>query len=145
MRTARRDEDLAHLLSQAERRVTERLSAALEAEGLTLAQWRVLTLLSDGTGHPMAEAAEFAMLPAPTLTKVIDRMVSLNLVYRRPDLRDRRRVLIYSSARGRRLHQRLVRDLAPAVRVLGNPGDDQDAAELARLLLRILERHQENR
>jgi MarR family transcriptional regulator, organic hydroperoxide resistance regulator len=140
METARRDEDLAHLLSQAERRVTERLSAALEAAGLTLAQWRVLTLLSDGTGHPMAEAAEFAMLPAPTLTKVVDRMVSLNLVYRRPDLRDRRRVLIYSSARGRRLHQRLVRDLGPTVQVLGNPADDQDAAELARLLLRILER-----
>ena len=142
METARREEDLAHLLSQAERRVTERLSAALEAEGLTLAQWWVLTLLSDGAGHPMAEAAEFAMLPAPTLTKVVDRMVSLNLVYRRPDLRDRRRVLIYSSARGRRLHQRLVRDLGPAVQVLGNPADDQDAAELARLLLRILERPQ---
>ena len=68
MRVDRRDEDLAHLLSQAERRVTERLSARLEAEGLTLAQWRVLSLLSDGTGHTMTEAAEFAMLPAPTLT-----------------------------------------------------------------------------
>ncbi|HWD47771.1 MAG TPA: MarR family transcriptional regulator [Actinomycetota bacterium] len=140
METARRDEDLAHLLSQAERRVTERLSAALEAEGLTLAQWRVLSLLSDGTGHPMSEAAEFAMLPAPSLTKVVDRMVSLNLVYRRPDLRDRRRVLIYSAARGRRLYQRLARALGPAVRVLGDMADGQDAAQLARLLLRILER-----
>jgi DNA-binding MarR family transcriptional regulator len=139
MRVDRRDEDLAHLLSQAERRVTERLSARLEAEGLTLAQWRVLSLLSDGTGHTMTEAAEFAMLPAPTLTKVVDRMVSLNLVYRRPDLRDRRRVLIYSAARGRRLHQRLTRELDPAVRVLGDVDDGQDAAHLARLLLRILE------
>jgi DNA-binding MarR family transcriptional regulator len=89
----------------------------------------------------MTEAAEFAMLPAPTLTKVVDRMVSLNLVYRRPDLRDRRRVLIYSAARGRRLHQRLTRELDPAVRVLGNVDDGQDAAQLARLLLRILELH----
>jgi DNA-binding MarR family transcriptional regulator len=142
METTRRDDDLAHLLSQAERRVTERLSAALETEGLTLAQWRVLSLLSDGAGHPMTEAAAFAMLPAPTLTKVVDRMVSLNLVYRRPDLRDRRRVLIYSAARGRRLYQRLARDLGPAVRVLGDMADGQDAAQLARLLLRILERPQ---
>jgi DNA-binding MarR family transcriptional regulator len=134
------DEDLAHLLSQAERRVTGRLSAALEAEGLTLAQWRVLSLLADGAGHPMTEAAEFAMLPAPSLTKVVDRMVSLNLVYRRPDLRDRRRVLIYSTARGRRLHQRLSRDLGPAERVLRDIADERDAAELTRLLLRILER-----
>jgi DNA-binding MarR family transcriptional regulator len=142
MTTARHDEDLAHLLSQAERRVTERLSAALELEGLTLAQWRVLSLLSDGAGHPMTEAAEFAMLPAPTLTKVVDRMVSSNLVYRRPDLGDRRRVLIYSTARGRRLHQRLAPALAPAVRVLGEVADEQDAAQLARLLLRVLERLQ---
>jgi DNA-binding MarR family transcriptional regulator len=141
METARRDEDLAHLLSQAERRVTGRLSAALEAEGLTLAQWRVLSLLSDGAGHTMTEAAEFAMLPAPTLTKVVDRMVSLNLVYRRPDLRDRRRVLIYSAARGRRLHQRLARDLGPAVRVLDDLADGRDAVQLTRLLLRILDRH----
>jgi DNA-binding MarR family transcriptional regulator len=140
MTSARHDEDLAHLLSQAERRVTERLSAALQREGLTLAQWRVLSLLSDGAGHPMTEAAEFAMLPAPTLTKVVDRMVSSNLVYRRPDLRDRRRVLIYSTARGRRLYQRLSRDLGPAVQMLGDVADEQDAAELMRLLLRILER-----
>jgi DNA-binding MarR family transcriptional regulator len=142
MDTARRDEDLAHLLSQAERRVTRRLSAALEGEGLTLAQWRVLSLLSDAAGHTMTEVAEFAMLPAPSLTKVVDRMVSLNLVYRRPDLRDRRRVLIYSSARGRRLHQRLTRDLGPAVRVLGDTAGSQDAAQLTRLLLRILDRSQ---
>jgi DNA-binding MarR family transcriptional regulator len=118
------------------------LSAALESEGLTLAQWRVLSLLSDGTGHTMTEAATFAMLPAPTLTKVVDRMVSLNLVYRRPDLGDRRRVLIYSAARGRRLHQRLARDLGPAVRVLPDVADGQDAAQLARLLRRILDHPQ---
>jgi DNA-binding MarR family transcriptional regulator len=141
MTIARNDDDLAHLLSQAERRVSERLSAALELEGLTLAQWRVLSLLADGAGHPMTEAAEFAMLPAPTLTKVVDRMVSSNLVYRRPDLGDRRRVLIYSTARGRRLHQRLAPTLGPAVRVLGDGADEQDAAQLARLLLRVLERH----
>jgi DNA-binding MarR family transcriptional regulator len=140
MTSTRPDENLAHLLSQAERRVTGRLSAALEAEGLTLAQWRVLSLLADGAGHPMTEAAEFAMLPAPSLTKVVDRMVSSNLVYRRPDLRDRRRVLIYSTARGRRLHQRLSRDLGPAERVLRDIADERDAAELTRLLLRVLDR-----
>ena len=142
MTTARHDEDLAHLLSQTERRVTERLSAALGVEGLTLAQWRVLSLLSGKAGHTMTEVAEFAMLPAPTLTKVVDRLISTNLVYRRADLRDRRRVLVYLTARGRRLHQRLSRDLGPTTRALRDIADEQDAAELTRLLLRILERLQ---
>lgn len=95
------------LLSLVERRVTARLTAVLEAEGSTPEEWRVLTLLADGRGHPMAEIAEYALLPAPTLTKVIDRMVSAALVYRRADEIDRRRVLAFLSERGVLAHQAL--------------------------------------
>lgn len=49
----------------------------------------------------MTEIADFAMLPAPTLTKLMDRMVSDNLVYRRADERDRRRVAPYLAEPGR--------------------------------------------
>ncbi|MEU9330577.1 MarR family transcriptional regulator [Streptomyces canus] len=48
----------------------------------------------------MTEIAEFALLSAPALTKVVDRMVSLNLVLRRVDDQDRRRVLVFASERG---------------------------------------------
>ena len=41
------------------------------------------------------------------MTKVIDRMVANNLVYRRVDPADRRRVLVFLSARGRAAHRRL--------------------------------------
>jgi DNA-binding MarR family transcriptional regulator len=43
------------------------------------------------------------MLQPPTLTKVVDRMVSANLVLRRADETDRRRVLVFASDRGRQL------------------------------------------
>jgi DNA-binding MarR family transcriptional regulator len=46
-------------------------------------------------------------LPAPTLTKAVDQLVAANLEYRRADRHDRRRVLIYLTARGRHLHARL--------------------------------------
>jgi DNA-binding MarR family transcriptional regulator len=42
------------------------------------------------------------LLLAPKLSKLVDRMVSANLVHRRTDHADRRRVLIVVSARGRR-------------------------------------------
>jgi DNA-binding MarR family transcriptional regulator len=41
------------------------------------------------------------MVPAPTLTKIVVRMVSANLVYRRVDDADRRRVLVFAADRGR--------------------------------------------
>ncbi|MGW0425271.1 MarR family winged helix-turn-helix transcriptional regulator [Streptomyces sp. NPDC003015] len=92
--------DLARALTLVERSVVLRLGEALKAEGGTLEEWRVLSFLGDGEGRAMTEIAEFALLSAPTLTKVVDRMVSLNLVLRRVDDQDRRRVLVFASERG---------------------------------------------
>jgi DNA-binding MarR family transcriptional regulator len=48
----------------------------------------------------MSEIKDFVMLPGPTLTKLIDRMVANALVYRRGDVVDRRRVLVFLAPRG---------------------------------------------
>lgn len=101
-----RDLDLARLLTLVERRVVLRLAEALKAEGTTIDEWRVLTLLADGNGHPMTEIAEYASLPAPSLTKLVDRLVSQNLVLRRADDVDRRRVLVFAAERGTQALQR---------------------------------------
>lgn len=105
--TTRADWQLADLLSRAEHQVSRRLSATLQREDLSLDQWRVLSLLSDGTGHTMSDVGDHVMLPAATLTRVIDRLVELALIYRRPDLEDRRRVHVFLSTRGHSLHNRL--------------------------------------
>jgi DNA-binding MarR family transcriptional regulator len=100
-------EELAHALSRAERSVTRHLASAVEAEGCTIEQWRILMLLADGHGHAMSEIAEFALIPAPSLTRVIDRMATDGLVHRRADARDRRRIRVHVTRRGRALHRRL--------------------------------------
>ena len=70
-------------------------------------QWRILKVLSDGDGHSMGELADAVLLNHPTLTKMIDRMVSDALVYRVQDPEDRRKVLMFSSDRGKILCKRL--------------------------------------
>jgi DNA-binding MarR family transcriptional regulator len=127
--------DLAHQLSRAERLLSGRMSALLENEHCTLEEWRVLTILSDGQGHIMTEIADFALLPAPTLTKLMDRMVSEGLVYRRADDRDRRRVLAYLADHGHALHARAGAILAAADTELADRLGD--ACELARWLDRL--------
>ena len=110
-RTESRDETellhVARLLSQAERVLTRRLAAVLEQESVNVEQWRTLTLLADGRSRAMSEIAEFTLVPAPSLTRLVDRMVVDNLLYRSADPRDRRRVLVRISPRGRRMHERL--------------------------------------
>jgi DNA-binding MarR family transcriptional regulator len=138
--TQARQARLADLLSGAERQVAHRIEQALGRSGVTLEQWRVLCCLSDGAGHPMSEIARRALVPPPTLTKHVDRMTERGLVYRRPDDRDRRKVLVFVAARGSRLFSRLdeaVRaEEARITRLLGA----SSASELQTLLAVVLER-----
>jgi DNA-binding MarR family transcriptional regulator len=131
---------LAGLLAQAEYRVTRRLESALRAADISSEQWRVLVLLSDGAGHPMTEIAGFALVPAPTLTKIIDRLTDRTLVYRRVDSEDRRRVLVFLSSRGADLYNMLGIDVALAEQELVETLGGQDTAHLAELLTRLLDR-----
>lgn len=127
-------EYLAYLLAQADRQVNRQLDARLRAAGVPVEQWRILKVLSDKNGSSMGDLADAVLMNHPTLTKIIDRMVSDALVYRRPDQQDGRRVLIYLADRGselvRELDHMAIRHQAEIVR---NYGDDR-AAELKRLL-----------
>jgi DNA-binding MarR family transcriptional regulator len=101
-----RSRDLAHLLSTLERHVVERQRIALGVEGCGVEEWRVIDFLAEG-GHTMSEAAKYAGLASPALTKLVDRLVTNNIVYRRIDLEDRRKVRIFLTRRGKSMHRRL--------------------------------------
>lgn len=99
--------EFAVALGRAERAVTRRLAHVLAAEGCSVEAWRTLSLLAHGDGYPMTQLADAALLPAPSLTRLIDRLVEDNLVYRLADEHDRRRVLVYATGRGHTLQRRL--------------------------------------
>src|SRR5919107_323759 len=123
---------LLQLLSHTQHHLTTRVAAALRKQRSSLEEWRVLSLLADGSGHSMSEVAEFGLMPAPTATKLIDRMVSSNLVYRRVDPADRRRVLVFLGARGRASYRRL----RPVVDASIDSADEEPLRDHARELLR---------
>ncbi|WP_214365844.1 MarR family winged helix-turn-helix transcriptional regulator [Pseudonocardia sp. H11422] len=91
--------------------MSRQLEGVLSHDGLSLDQWRVVDLLADGQGRPMTEIAGQIVVPGPTLTKIVDRLVDAALVYRLVDDSDRRRVLVFLSDHGRRLHDRLAAEV----------------------------------
>jgi DNA-binding MarR family transcriptional regulator len=105
-------EELVLALSDAERRVTRRLSQVLAHHDCTTERWRALTLLSRGEGHSMSELADFTQLPPASLTRLVDGLVGDNLVHRKADARDRRRVIVHIAPRGRALQRRLSQAIA---------------------------------
>jgi DNA-binding MarR family transcriptional regulator len=126
---------LGRLLAQVERQLARQMEGVLAADGLTVDQWRVLDLLADGEGHTMSEIAAAIVVPGPTLTKIVDRLVDAAAVYRLVDARDRRRVLAFLSDTGRTVHERV----APAVTAAESAALDALAPD-APVLLDLLSR-----
>ena len=101
------------LLNQACRLLVQQLSRRLKPTGLSVDKARILALLTAGNGMSMGELAEIFVVNNPTLTKIVDRMVTDKLVFREPDSEDRRKVLIRITSSGTYLHgtaQRVTQD-----------------------------------
>jgi MarR family transcriptional regulator, organic hydroperoxide resistance regulator len=133
-------EHIAYLLAQANRQVHLKLDEEFRDEGVPVEQWRILKLLAEQNGRSMSDLTQVALLNHPTLTKMIDRMISDALVYRRPDPKDGRKVVIFVSERGRALNERLSRraNLRQAEIVEGY--GDRETEELKRLLSALINR-----
>ncbi|WP_018334746.1 MarR family winged helix-turn-helix transcriptional regulator [Actinomycetospora chiangmaiensis] len=118
-------------LHQVLARVAARVEEITAAAGLALPQWLVLASLADRGDLAMGELVAGTGLNDSTLTRVVDRLASLGLVYRGVDPADRRRVRVSLSARGRALHGRIAPDVAAAERALV---DDRDGDAVATFL-----------
>jgi DNA-binding MarR family transcriptional regulator len=100
-------EALVLALSDAERRVTRRLARVLARHDCSVDRWRVIALLAGGQPHGMSELAEFTQLPPASATRLVDGLVADNMVHRKEDPRDRRRVLVHLTRRGQALQREL--------------------------------------
>jgi DNA-binding MarR family transcriptional regulator len=86
------------------------LSQKFEDNGFSISteEWAILLILwSKGEQTPSA-LADVTFRDRTTITRFIDQMVKKGIVIREHDEKDRRRVLIKTSERGRNLEQELV-------------------------------------
>jgi DNA-binding MarR family transcriptional regulator len=134
---ARGPQDLLSLLTRAERLAVRRVQSVLDEFDCSVEAWRVLDLLSDGQGHNMTALADHAFLPAPSLTKLIDQLVDQNLVFRRVDPADRRRVLAHLTPRGMQRRQQLAREVRSDWAELGPLLAEDGGEQLHELLDRL--------
>ncbi|WP_235999090.1 MarR family transcriptional regulator [Qaidamihabitans albus] len=100
---------LSSTLTRAARTVTARVEQVLRPEGVTFDQWLVMHALATQGGLTMSELTTRTMATGPTLTRVVDRLVTAAAAYREIDPEDRRKVRVYLSSRGRAEHDRIAR------------------------------------
>ncbi|WP_067521333.1 MarR family transcriptional regulator [Nocardia uniformis] len=105
----------------------------------SVGRWHVLEAVAAGSGRSMSQLAEVTLLSGASLTRLIDAMIDDNLVHRRVDDTDRRRVLVFPTRRGLITHQVMTK-------ALNETGLDllaDDRGRLARSLTRLVTRIQQ--
>ena len=101
------DTSLTWRFVQAARQIANVIEPHLVAEDLSLDQWLVMEALSASPGSTMATLHEQTLTPAPTLTRIIDRLVARAVAFRDVDAHDRRKVRVFLSKQGLALHSTL--------------------------------------
>jgi MarR family transcriptional regulator, organic hydroperoxide resistance regulator len=132
-RMAREDDSLTVALVHALDEVTRRVEEITGDEGLSLDQWLVLRRVAVAGDQAMRDLVAGTRLNDSTLTRVVDRLAALGLVFREADPTDRRRVRVSASERGRVLHERLAPAVSDAERRLLADDAPELLASLARL------------
>lgn len=104
---------ISAVVLRAARRLTSGVEAELQESGLGIDHWLAMDALASSAGLTMAELQASTLTAGPTLTRVVDRLVTQALAYREVDQFDRRKVRVFLSKRGTGLHRSLRDRIAP--------------------------------
>jgi len=95
---------LAYRFSILAAQVTRCIGDLYRKHGLTVGGWRTLSIIGRYEPIHPSSIAERTSVEADKVTRAVDRLVANGLVARKIDSRDRRRIVLTLTARGRRVH-----------------------------------------
>jgi DNA-binding MarR family transcriptional regulator len=102
------EESLGYLVNYVAKTFARALGDRLAPHGVTTSQWAVLMFLWAEEGLSQTELSRRVAIDDATMVRTLDRMERDGLVRRERDTRDRRRINVVLSERGRALRDRLV-------------------------------------
>jgi MarR family transcriptional regulator, organic hydroperoxide resistance regulator len=130
---------LAHLVKDATRALVRALTMRLAAHAVSFGHWTFLRILWEGDGLTQRELSEQAGVMEPTTFSALRAMERLGTITRRQVGRDRKKVYVFLTPKGRALKRRLV-PLAEDVNNIAVRGvRGADIAATRAVLLAIIE------
>ncbi|MEL0436097.1 MarR family winged helix-turn-helix transcriptional regulator [Phycobacter sp. K97] len=128
---------LSYALAAAHRKVNASLSARLREHGIQIEAWRVLETLESGQRLTMGELAEIVLMNPPTLSKLVDRMVSDGLVHRQVAQNDHRQINVLPTALGRKRMMQIRKEIEEQDAAILDQLGQNESAQLIQLLRNI--------
>ncbi|MGB5094118.1 MAG: MarR family transcriptional regulator [Parvibaculum sp.] len=131
------DRSIGFLVGDCSRILRRGFNERVTALGLTQAQWRALVYLSRNQGLNQVRLAELLEVQPITVARLIDKLVAIGLVERRPDPQDRRAQRLFLSSTSAPLLDRLWAT-ANALHEFAYAGmTDEEQTQLIELLLKL--------
>jgi len=106
------DSYLPYLLARASFSISSEFHAQVEAAGFTVSEWRILASLSGVKQRTVGELADIVLAKQPTVTKMVLRMASEDLVMRAPCTQDKRQAWVSITPKGQKLVKPLLKKAA---------------------------------
>ncbi|MEP2718257.1 MarR family transcriptional regulator [Pseudophaeobacter sp.] len=129
---------LSYTLAAAHRKVATSLNARLRKHGIQIEAWRILETLEMGNRLTMGELAEIVLMNPPTLTKLVDRMVSDGLVHRQVAQNDHRQINLLPTALGKKRMVQIRQEIEEQDAAILDQLGEGDSTRLIQLLREIL-------
>ena len=106
------DSYLPYLLARASFSISSEFHAQVEAAGFSVSEWRILASLSGVKQRTVGELADIVLAKQPTVTKMVLRMASEDLVMRAPCTQDKRQAWVSITPKGQKLVKPLLKKAA---------------------------------
>ena len=106
------DSYLPYLLARASFSISSEFHAQVEAAGFTVSEWRILASLSGVKQRTVGELADIVLAKQPTVTKMVLRMASEELVRRTPCTQDKRQAWVSITPKGKKMVMPLLKKAA---------------------------------
>ena len=131
-------ESLARLIGLSRRRLKQAVGARVASFGLSPQQFWVLVYLGTADGPPLTALCQRLRTDAPTASRIVSALERRGLVKPTRDPRDRRKVRLLLSPRGKRMVEAL-NPVADEIRgVVESALSRDESRELRRLLHKVI-------
>ena len=132
------DQFLPYLLSVASNRVSGRIASAYEALfGLTIPEWRLVTLIAEHAPITQAQLCERSRMDKVTVSRAAISLTERGLLTRTPNAHDRRSHHLRLSAQGEALYAQVAPEAAALERGIFGRFDAAELAQFTDMLRRI--------
>ncbi|MEP1933977.1 MAG: MarR family transcriptional regulator [Hyphomicrobiales bacterium] len=125
---------LSYALAAAHRKVSTSLNTRLRKHGIQIEAWRILETLEAGDRLTMGELADVVLMNPPTLTKLVDRLVSDGLVHRQVARNDHRQINVLPTALGKKRMMQIRQEIQDQDAILLEQLGDTQSHQLIQLL-----------